>query len=402
VVSASRGPVDGSIVGQAHAATRDAPIPRASLELANHTAIDVIPTNRQALVRFADPPGANLVLLPEPGVYEVEDTAAGAMIRGEQGSGGIVALRFGYRAPSLPASLAHEDLAILVEPTQRALRDVSVPVDLGASALGTVPFVELVCGPVGHELHVAPGSKDRVPYALRDACRLVFHREELTQADGTQSVHLEVEVTRVDGTARPEARLSQNLTLRAAKEPRIAWIHGVSSQFDRVTVRITQNADDSLASDDAKNASASVQWAYIVGTGHARIYATTAIPTGLYRVSDRAHSGILALNLGVLARFTWLDHDGNDGFLGLEAGVVGVGLANDESAAGKSLTQVSTVLGAGLSVPIANRSLATETSINLHAWFEYEVSRDLGGEPGSPFGFVFGPSISIGNIGTNL
>ena len=78
------------------------------------------------------------------------------------------------------------------------------------------------------------------------------------------------------------------------------------------------------------------------------------------------------------------------------------GLANDVDSSGHSLTQVATMTGLGLSVPIANRSLATETSINLHAWVEYEISRDLGGEPGSPLGFVFGPSLSIGNIGTNL
>jgi hypothetical protein len=75
---------------------------------------------------------------------------------------------------------------------------------------------------------------------------------------------------------------------------------------------------------------------------------------------------------------------------------------NDVDSTGHSLTQVATVWGAGLSVPIANRSLATETSINLHAWGEYEISRALGSEPGNPFGFVFGPSISIGNVGTTL
>ena len=80
---------------------------------------------------------------------------------------------------------------------------------------------------------------------------------------------------------------------------------------------------------------------------------------------------------------------------------MGVGLANDVSTTGRSLTQVATVWGAGLSVPIANRSLATETSINLHVWAEYEVSRALEDNPnaGDPLGFVFGPSISIGNIG---
>ena len=102
-------------------------------------------------------------------------------------------------------------------------------------------------------------------------------------------------------------------------------------------------------------------------------------------------------------RATWLDSQGHEGFLALEAGVMAVGLAERPgSQSGDSLTQVSSVTGTALSVPIANRSLATETSINLHAWFEYEVSRGGRGQPGSRFGFVFGPSISIGNIGTNL
>jgi hypothetical protein len=53
-------------------------------------------------------------------------------------------------------------------------------------------------------------------------------------------------------------------------------------------------------------------------------------------------------------------------------------------------------------VPIANRGSIAETSINLHAWFEFEPSRAFGNGEGSPFGFVFGPSITIGNVGANL
>ncbi len=40
-----------------------------------------------------------------------------------------------------------------------------------------------------------------------------------------------------------------------------------------------------------------------------------------------------------------------------------VGLANDTSPSGRSLTQIATVTGVGLSVPIANRGLATEAAI---------------------------------------
>lgn len=53
-------------------------------------------------------------------------------------------------------------------------------------------------------------------------------------------------------------------------------------------------------------------------------------------------------------------------------------------------------------VPIANRGLATETAVNLHAWMEYEPSRAIGGEPGSALAVVFGPSISIGNLGADF
>jgi hypothetical protein len=81
---------------------------------------------------------------------------------------------------------------------------------------------------------------------------------------------------------------------------------------------------------------------------------------------------------------------------------MGVGLANDQSTEGKSLTQVAAVVGVGLSVPIANRGGATETSVNLHAWYEFEPLRTNPDVSGNPSGFVFGPSISIGNVGTNL
>jgi hypothetical protein len=104
----------------------------------------------------------------------------------------------------------------------------------------------------------------------------------------------------------------------------------------------------------------------------------------------------------VLARATWLDSLGREGILCLEAGALTVGLANDTSATGKSLTQVATVAGIGLSVPIANRALAAETSVNLHAWVELEPSRAFGSGSGSAWAFVFGPSITVGNLGADL
>jgi hypothetical protein len=56
------------------------------------------------------------------------------------------------------------------------------------------------------------------------------------------------------------------------------------------------------------------------------------------------------------------------------------------------------ILGYGFAVPIANRSQVSQASINVHAWFEANVMR----KAEERFAFVFGPSISIGNVGTSF
>ena len=400
IVTASRSGADGSAVGQARARTRALPPLYTALHLEDGEPIDFVPTNRPATVQWdKSPAGGELVLLPLDGVYDVSVRAGATQIQGKRRAGGSVALRFAWRSSSLPGSLAVADLAIVTDSVQHAMHEASVPIALGAATGGRTPLVELLCGSGPSQVRIAPGAAAHVPFDLRDGCRVVFHRERFPADGGAQHLQLEVDVTRIDGEVRPEARLAQTLVLRASDQPRYAWIKGVLGQFDRATIRVSYAGD--LPGESSRE-EPSVQWSIVFGTGHFRLYGTTAIPTGLYRVSDRAHSGILSLNLGGLVRATWLDSDGHDGFLGLEAGVMAEGLANDTDTSGQSLTQVATVTGVGLSVPIANRSLATETSINLHAWVEYEVSRALGNELGSPLGFVFGPSISIGNIGTNL
>ena len=401
LVVATRAGQDASVVGQTRVRTRTLPVPRVSLVLDDGHEIDFVPENRAAEVRFVrDVGGGILEPLPIEGAVHVERTATGISVRADKGAGGFVALRFGYRVPTLPGALANVDLAVLTEAVQRPIKEAAVQMSL-LSGDGKPSLVELLCEEdPGVVRRLPPGQLQHVPYASRDTCRLVLHRELIGEGMGTQRIALDIDVLRVDGSPRPEAHVSQTIALRAGTEPRVLYVKGATGRFDRVTIRLSQAFDDERAptSTDAPSA----QWDYVTGTEHARLYATTAIPTGLYRVSDRDHSGILTLNFGVVTRLTWLDAEGHEGFLGLEAGMMGVGLANDTSATGRSLTQAAVVTGLGLSVPIANRSLATETSINLHAWLEYEVSRALGNGGGSPFAFVFGPSISIGNVGTNL
>lgn len=95
---------------------------------------------------------------------------------------------------------------------------------------------------------------------------------------------------------------------------------------------------------------------------------------------------------------TWVDRDGKEGLLGLEAGVMAFGLNGPTSTDGRSLTQVGAVIGAGLSIPIANASQPTQAAINLHGWFEQRITGPADSVD-SPRAFIFGPSISIGNIG---
>ena len=73
--------------------------------------------------------------------------------------------------------------------------------------------------------------------------------------------------------------------------------------------------------------------------------------------------------------------------------------ARKSPASGDQLRQVGVVAGFGFAVPISNRGQLSQASINLHAWFEANAMRSV---EGSRFAFIFGPSISIGNVGTSL
>ena len=405
LVEALRPEPDVSVVGAVRIATRPAPTPHASLELEGHGTVDFIPTNREVVLHLAgDAGGPRLALLPVEGVYTTASAGGVTRLRGVPTAAGFVALRFAYRAEGLPAALGEVDLGFAADPVERSIHTANLQAPLVVKDADAKPLVEMLCETEkGHLVTVSPGVAAHVPYGARDGCRLVFHRSRLAPEYGAQKLMLDVDVTRVDGTSRAEGKVTQSIVLRPGGEDRTAWIKGVAAPFDRVSVRLSHAADESHYADGEESlATPAEQWAVIMGASRARLYATTAIPTGMYRVADRDHSGILTLNFGVLGRLTWLDAEGQEGVLGLETGIMGVGLANDQSASGHSLTQVAAVLGAGLGVPIANRGAPTETSINLHAWAELEPARFFGGGSGSPVGFVFGPSISIGNIGTNL
>lgn len=377
----------------------------ASLEIPGHKNLGFIPTNRPAIVHLP-PLGAHGRLVPVPvaGVYTVQKEGNEYTVTGDPDASGQVGLRFGYRVDSLPPALAEVDLGIVSSPLLRPVREANLPAPIGGSAIGPRPIVEFVCGtPDDPAERVTPGVTAHLPFESRDNCRLIFHRSRLARSYGTQKLNLEIDVVDSDGNSRAEGHVSETIVMRPGADPIYAWINGVKAPFDRILVRLSHAADEAhyVGALEIQTGAPEVKWSAIMGTGRARLYATTAIPTGLYRFGDDNHSGVLSLNFGVISRLTWLSRDGHEGFLGLEGGIMAIGLANDTSTTGQPLTEIGAVAGFGLSVPIANRSTPTQAAINLHAWFEVDISRHSG-DPSGRTSIIFGPSISIGNIGTNL
>ncbi|WP_394837557.1 hypothetical protein LVJ94_11675 [Pendulispora rubella] len=400
-IVASRGDGEGSVVGIARVDTQPAPLVRTILELPGFPPIDFIPNNRPARVHHPRINGVVLALLPVQDVYTATNEGDSSMVQGEINAAGYVALRFGYRVPTLPAPLDQVDLAVLVDPLQRNVKEATIPAPISLSAHTDRPLVELICYENGRPFFVRPGIIEHLGFESSDSCRLVFHRERLLPEYGTQKLQVDIDVRKIDGSVRPEAHVSQTVSLRAGNQPRIAWIKGVTTPYDRIVVRIAHVADEThyLGASEILG-EPSVQWNIVLGRGSVRLYATTAIPTGLYRFSDSDHSGVLSLNFGIISRLTWLDSDGKEGLLGLEGGIMAFGLTGATNPAGQSLTQVGAVLGIGMAIPIANAQSPTQASINLHGWVEQRLTGNDDG--GNPRAIIFGPSISIGNVGTTF
>jgi hypothetical protein len=376
------------IVGTARSSTRTLGAMSATLEVPGAGEVDFLPGNREAKVKLPVVPGGGaLALLPTEGAYDVRhDDSGQTWVRGHSGGGGQVALRFGLRERTLPDGLADLDLYELREPVDRRVDVATVPVPLEN-------LVELMCGDgLGHPSVVQPGVTAYVPFQARDTCRLVFHRERLKDENGPQPLKLTTRVVAEDGSARADSAVEQQLAVRSAELPSETFLGGVETAFDRLTVRVTREGP----------LGAQLQWSVVFGTSRLRLFATTSFPSGLFRVAPEAdHSGILTLNAGAIMRLVWLSKDGHESPLGAEGGLMWVGIASDADPQSSRGGQIAMVLGLGLAIPIANQGHATQTSISLHGWIEYEMLRTFQ-HSGSPWGFVFGPALTIGDVGTNL
>jgi hypothetical protein len=311
-----------------------------------------------------------------------------------------VALRLVLQDRRLPPTLRELALAEFTEAVDHALRPANVPITLAAH---DTSLVELKCSVDDHgPRRQTPGEVSSIPFERRDSCHLVLHREKLEASNGEQALRIVATVQAADGQPRPEALIDQVVHLHPSSTPREVFFGGVVAPFDRVVVRVSVLADDphySVATEE-KIGAPPLQWSLIMGTSKLRFFATTAFPTGLFRVADKGHSGILGLNSGILFRFVGLSREGRQTPVGLETGVMWLGIAGDQTQS--TLGQVALVAGLSISVPLANVSRVSQASISLHAWADYDISRAVLKTNGRPWGFIFGPSLSVGDVGVNF
>jgi hypothetical protein len=422
VIAARRPDIDATIIGSVTAATTAPPRPRVTLELPKHGKVEFIPTNRDAVLTVAGStalpnPQADLVPIAVEGAYDVRNSEGHYLVRGDENAGGFVALRFAYRLSGLPPELGTIDLAVLSERVQRAVREASVPAPFSTGTEGDEPLVELLCngpGPTERPVRVTPSRLFKLDFDAKDTCRLVIHRDRLPAEYGLQEVLIEVEVSRADGSRRGEASFSERLILVPGGQSRVIPLKGGVEEFDRILVRMSHVLDETryALSPTGRQGIPSVQWPLAVEGGRLRLYATAAIPAGLYRINKP--TGQLTLNFGILSRIVWLDDRGKEGLLGAEVGLMGMGLIQRAGAVEYPPT-IGAVAGLGIRVPLGGGA-----AVGVHVWgayefrdsFSYKVDSRQGGTCDSPpaadcrlasrFAFIFGPSISIGNVGTNF
>ena len=406
-ISAARADSLAGVVGSVTTPTIPAPRPQSTLELPGHGPINFIPTNRDAVWSLGGVPHAVLIPLDLPGAYTLRPDKGRTLVRGDGNSGGFVSLRYAYRRRDLPKGFDDVNLAVLTETVQRPLHEASVPVVFDNAASKKQPIAEFLCADAQGNTHaLTPGKPARIPFSARATCRVVIHQERVSPEDGQQQVVLEIEVTKASGGKRSDASVSEHMVLRPGGEQRIFFLKGVTEQFDQVEVRLSHVADETryVMDTSGKQSPPSAQWSATIEGGHVRLYVSLNVPAGLYRINEPAAS--MTLNFGVLGRLTWLNRHGKEGLLGLETGVLGASLIPQQY--NNTLPfppTLVTLLGMGLRVEIGQGA-----AVGVHLWGAYEFRSAYEYTPASGgssryathWSLLFGPSISIGNIGTNL
>lgn len=409
-ITATRADSTISVVGTVTTPTMAPPRPHATLELPGHGAIDFIPTNREALWLLGSVPHARVLPLELPGAYSVRADKDRIFIRGEGSAGGFASLRMAYHRDDLPKGFDDVNLAVLTETVQRPLREASVPITFWPTRANKQPVAEFLCADKkGNTQSLEPGKPARIAYAARESCRVVIHQERLLPEDGQQEIVLEIDVTKAAGTKRAEASVSERMILHPGGTPRIFYLKGVTDEFDQIAVRLSHVVDENryVLGSTGKQGPPSTQWSAIVEGGRVRLFVSLNVPAGLYRINEPAAS--LTLNFGVIGRLTWLSSQGKEGLLGLETGVLGASLIPQQYNGNPAFPPtLLTLLGVGLRVEIG-----PSAAVGVHLWGAYEFRNEYrySSDPANQaalqrtaghWSLLFGPSISIGNVGTNL
>jgi hypothetical protein len=402
-ITVARADSAAGVIGSVITPTASAPRPQSTLELPGHGPIGFIPTNRDALWSVGGVPHARLVPLDLPGVYGVHTEKERTLVRGDRNTSGFTNLRYAYRRNDLPKGFEDVNLAIITESIQRPLHEASVPVPFGPTPTRKDPLAEFVCADKAGKVNPMPAGKPlRIPFSARETCRVVVHQERLQPEDGEQEVVLDIEVTKAGGGKRSEASVSERMVLRPGGEPKTFYLKGVTEQFDQVTVSLSHVVDESryVLGTHGKQTPPSQQWSATVEGGRLRLYVSLNVPAGLYRINAPAAS--LTLNFGVLGRLTWLDRHGKEGLLGLETGVLGASLIPQQYINSSPFPPtLVTLLGVGVRVEIGQGA-----AVGVHLWGAYEFRSEYfygdNNSRATHWSLLFGPSISIGNVGTNL
>jgi hypothetical protein len=402
-ITASRSDATGGVIGSVVVSTVRSPRPVSTLELPGLGPIDFVPTNRDAVWSVGGIAHGRLYPLDVTGVYTTRTDGGRTLIRGERGTSGFTSLRYAYRRDDLPKGFDDVNLAIITESTQRPLRQASVAAPFGPTSTRKEPLAEFLCADKSGKVGPMPaGTPLRIPFSARETCRVVIHQERLLPEDGDQEIVLDIEVTKANGNKRSDASVSERMVLHSGGEEKVFFLKGVTQQFDQIAVRLSHVVDEAryVLGAQGRQTPPSLQWSATVEGGRARLYVSLNVPAGLYRINEPAAS--LTLNFGVLGRLTWLDGQGKEGLIGLETGVLGASLIpqqyNDSPAFPPTLV---TLLGFGLRVEIGQGA-----AVGVHLWGAYEFrSRYTYGTDNrvaTHWSLLFGPSISIGNVGTNL
>jgi hypothetical protein len=405
-LTVTRGDLGGTVIGVVDTPTIPAPRPQVKLELPKHGLVDFVPTNREVIMTVSGArDSGRFVPLPVPGAYAVTQVSdrRNYHLRGEAGVSGFVSLRFGYQRDDMPTEFVGTNLATFDEQVQRALREASVPAQF-TTVGANKDLIELVCSDkFGQPQHMEAGKENSIPYDSRSTCRVLIHGDRLTPESGQQEIILEVDVTSPDGTTRGSSGLHERMILRPGGELRTIPLKGGLREFDHIVVRVAHAIDEThyTVGPMTTDGLPAAQWSMTIKGGWARVYGTFSIPAGLYRVTSP--TGQLTLNFGVLSRIVTLDRRGKESLWGLELGLMGMGLLQPANQIAYP-PSIGAIAGLGLRLPLGGG----DTAISVHLWGVYEFRGRYAPDPTNPnkdashWAIIFGPSVSLGNVGVNF